>query len=348
MEVCNMFLDNAIRYVEVSFGVEIETFDWVERSKLPFYLKKAFAYNVIELFNQRFLLVNILEEELDFDTIQKHRLRLRTYLDANEPIIFVFNQLSNYLRKQLMNEKIAFIVPGKQIFILELGSIFSEKQRARFSTKSEKTNTKWMPSTQALFLYLMRTDDFSSSMERIAKKLDLAKMSISRGFVELANLGLIEKVNGVGKDRFQFNSSKQNTWEKAVEHFIDPILKSYSIHKDTIDERIQNQFVVSGVSALTYHSMLSQPANRVYGITSKRFKEVLNEVIELPKYDKDAITIQVFNHTMQEKEGVLDPLSIALILKDEKDERIQSEVKHMLELYFNKEEMNDKKEASRE
>lgn len=343
-----MFLDNAIRFVEVSFGVEIEKMEWVEKSKLPYYLKQAFAYKVIEVFSQRFLLVNILEEDLDFDTIQKHRLKLRTYLNANEPIIFVFNQLSNYLRKHLTNEKIAFIVPGKQIFILELGSIYSEKKQAQFSIKSEKTNVKWKPSTQALFLYLMSTNDISSSMERIAKKLDLTKMSISRGFVELASLGLIEKDNGAGKDRYQFNSSKKNIWEKANEHFIDPILKSYSIHKDTIDERIQNQFIVSGESALAYHSMLSQPVNRIYGITSKRFKEVLIEVMELSKYDKDAITIQVYKHTMQDQEGVLDPLSIALILKDEQDERIQSEVKQMLEHYFNKEEMNDKKEASRE
>lgn len=341
-----MFLGNAIRYIEISFNVEVMTFEWVEKSKLPFYLKQSFAYKIIELFDQRFLLVNILEDGIDFDTIQKHLLKLKTYLSTNEPVILVFDQLSNYLKKQLMNNRIAFIVPGKQIFILELGSIFSERRQTQFTTVREESSKKWMPATQALFLYLMKTEDFSSSMEHIAKKLNMTKMSVSRGFVELVYLGLIEKENDLRKDRYQFHLSKKSTWEKADLYLINPILKTYSLHMDRIDEHNQNLFVVSGESALAYHSMMSQPANRVYGITNKRFKEGFSEITELPKFDKDAITIQVFKHTMQERKGVLDPLSIALIFKDEQDERIQSEVKQMLELYFNKEEMDDKKKTS--
>lgn len=330
-------IDSAILYIENNFGIMIIVDELPYINSLPLYLSKGYEYKLLRFFDKSFILVHkSSKENLNMNTINIHSLKIKSSLNFDYPIILVFDNVNPYLRKQLINERISFIVPGKMIFIFELGSIFYERQRSNYAKVKEIINDKMTPSTQALFMYLITSDSFNHSMEYIAKELDLTKMSISRGFNELYNLGLIKKNEYVEGSKYRFGKNRKDVWTDAQKFMINPVLKTITVHKDIVDTN-KYQFSISGESALTEISMLSSPNIMVYGITNKLFKQHKLSYEELPENESNSVTIQLFKHALPVIDGILHPLSIALVLKDEKDPRVEKEIEIMLDKYFNNE-----------
>lgn len=63
----------------------------------------------------------------------------------------------------------AFVIPGKQIFILEIGTIFTDRINSKYSVLNSIEVKKMSPSAQALFLFLLSNEDVSKSMKDIAE-----------------------------------------------------------------------------------------------------------------------------------------------------------------------------------
>jgi len=330
-------IDSAIKYIENNFGVIIIEDDLPNKSNLPLYLSKGYEYKVIQFLEKSFILVHKLNNDnMDINSIKTHISKFKDSLDIDYPFIFILNHVNTYLRKLLINQKISFIVPGKMMLIFELGSIFYERQRSNYVNTKEIPLDKMTPSTQALFLYLLTTNSFDRSMESIAKQLDLTKMSVSRGFNELYNLGLIEKNEYEESSTYRFKKSKKNLWIEALKYMSNPVFKTLHLHERTIESR-RNQFIISGESALSRFSMISAPKNNVYGITKKQFKNVRLNEDELHLYIENPVVIQLFTHKLPTIDDILHPLSIALVFKDEEDPRVQIEIEYMLNKYFNNE-----------
>lgn len=330
-------IDSAILYIENNFGVKIIVDELNDINNLPLYLSKGYEFKLIEIFEKSFLLAyKCSKENLNMNAITIHSLKIKSSLNFDYSIIFVFDNVNTYLRKQLINERISFIVPGKMIFIFELGSILYERQRSNYAKVKEVIKDKMTPSTQALFMYLITSDSFNRSMEYIAKELDLTKMSVSRGFNELYNLGLIKKNEYVEGSKYRFEKNKKDVWTGAQKFMINPVFKTIAVHKDIVDMN-NYQFSISGESALTEISMLSSPNIRVYGITNKLFKQYKLSYEELPENDSNSVTIQLFKHDLPVINGILHPLSIALVLIDESDPRVRKEVEGILNKYFSNE-----------
>lgn len=328
-------IDSAILYIENNFGIKIVVDELHNINNLPLYLSKGYEYKLLRFFEKSFILVHkSSKENLNMNTINIHSLKIKSSLNFDYPIILVFDNVNPYLRKQLINERVSFIVPGKMIFIFELGSIFYERQRSNYVKVKEVIKDKMTPSTQALFMYLITSDSFNCSMQYIANKLDLTKMSVSRGFNELYNLGLIEKNEYEESSTYRFKKNKRYIWIEALKYMSNPVFKTLHLHERTIESR-KKQFILSGESALSRFSMISAPKNNVYGITKKQFKNALLNEDELHLYIENPVLIQLFTHTLPTIDDIFHPLSIALVLKDENDPRINKEVEFMIDNYFN-------------
>ncbi len=328
-------IDSVILYIESNFGVKIIQQEFQDMHNLPLYLSKGYEYTIIQFLDKSFMLAHKTNfDNLNINSINIHVSKIKNALNLDYPIILVFDHLNTYLRKQLINERISFIIPGKMIFIFELGAVFHERQRSNYTIVKDSPLDKMAPSTQALFLYIITTDNFDFTMNDIAKNLDITKMSVSRGFNELHRLGIIEKNEYLDRGMYRFEKSKKEVWALAQKYMIDPVFKIFNVHQETVESR-RHLFIVSGESALSKFSMITPPSNRVYGITKKYFRKINLNDDELNIYDDNPAVIQVFKHTLPSNDGVLHPLSIALVLKDENDPRVRNEIEIMLDKYFN-------------
>lgn len=330
-----MSLDSAIQYVQSSMGITATVMEWENTLKLPAYISVNYKFRKIRLFDRDFILSeNSFKEDLSLDQIKKHFAKIKENNHIDDALILVLNQPSDYLRKQLIEASISFIIPGKQIFIPELGTAYNERQISKFSRTKTLNNEKMTPTAQSLFLFLMATLDFSLTMEQIALILNKSKMSISRGFKELNALGVIVEDNNEN-NKYKFNKSSKEIWEYTQKFLFNPIMRTVYINTQTIKSSHSDELTISGESALSRLTMLVGPEKEVYGVSNERFKSSFSDVLAVPYKDNNTVTIQLFRHELLSMNGVLHPLAIAVVLKDEFDERVTSELKHMINEYFN-------------
>ena len=158
-------------------------------------------------------------------------------------------------------------------------------------------------------------------------------MAVSRGSNELHKLGLIEKNTYDNNIKYYFAKKSSEVWNEAQKYLNNPVYKTMKFHRKTIENKF-NMFTVSGESALSKFTMISEPRIPVYGITKKKFKQLKLHDDELYIFDDKSIIIQIFNYNLPIIDNVLHPLSIYLIFKEDNDSRIRYEMKTMIDNYF--------------
>ncbi len=330
-----MNLDSAIHYVKNSMGITATAMEWENVLKLPAYISVNYKFRKVQFLEREFILFERdNDEDVNLDLIRKHISKIKENNQFDEALILVLDRASDYLRKQLIETNISFIIPGKQIFIPELGTAYNERQISKFSGSKMVSKEKMTPTAQSLFLFLMATLDFSLTMEQIALNLNISKMSVSRGFYELNAQGIIVKDSNNEKCIYRFKRSSKETWEYTQKFLFNPIMKTVFVRRETIKPSQFDELTVSGESALSRLTMLVGPEQEVYGISNERFKSSFIDVLTVPYKDENSVTIQLFRHELLSMNGALHPLAIAVVLMNEFDERVASEMRHMINKYF--------------
>jgi len=98
---------------------------------------------------------------------------------------------------------------------------------------------------------------------------------------------------------------------------------------------VKADFFIAGISALTKKSMLNPSEVSVYGTTTlPKSKSVVPLLIDSEK--QCAVELWRYNPTVLSGENCADALSLALSLREEKDERIQITTNEMLEKVWEK------------
>lgn len=233
-----------------------------------------------------------------------------------------------------MEERLAFVIPGKQIFILEIGTVFTDRINSKYSVQNSIEVKKMTPSAQALLLYLLSNEDVRKSMKDIAAQLEMSQMSVSRGFCELINLKLVELDSAYVPNFHRLSASKKEIWKMGHAFMSNPVRKTIYVNESSLPEQIRKLLVLSGESALSEYSMLSKPKHKVVGLYNKNYAKLFKDIIIIPIIEFDTLEIQIFNHKMTSLNGVLNELSTALTLIDEVDERVKGEIDDTLYDYF--------------
>ncbi|OJV62053.1 MAG: hypothetical protein BGO41_01640 [Clostridiales bacterium 38-18] len=328
--------DIILKYIDNSL-VDFEDIGESDQSNFPGYMKNEYSMRWIKLFDEKFLLVEVKNSSgMSIEKLINRRNKLRELLNNNISIIFVFVTISEYLRKRLMEERIAFIIPGKQIFILEIGTIFNERYSTRYSSQNISSQKKLSPTAQSLLIYLLSELHPVNSMKELSEVLEVSLMSISRGYKELIKFKLVELIKSNDVNSYKLIGSKREVWNRALPYLSNPVQKNiYSKLVDNFDlYEVPIEIKLSGESALAEYSMLSRPNNPIYGVSSKKLNLLSNYMEIIPIKEPGSIEIQLFRHKLSSKNGVLNELSTALTLIDEGDERVRSEIDKMLDDYF--------------
>ncbi len=329
-----MFYIEAIDYLEHNFGFDIKVNKWEDVDKLPVFLSKGYDYAEMMLPGNRMLLMNCSRHQnRSIDVIKTHIIRLRKLTGYKREIVVIYMDASYYHRKRMVSEKMSFIVPGKQIYIPVLGTIFTEKQQDRYSVGTKNDIKKMSPTTQALFLELMCTNDFDRPSSEYAKTLNVTPMSISRAFSELDETGIIHNSGSYYLSGYSFKEERKTLWHKIYDSLSNPVIKRIYIRENSINEVLVEKLVISGESALSRISMLGSPSYSIYGITSKEFKKLTENVSSQPFLDEGACEIELWRYQLPKRNGMIHPLGIALVLKDEADERVQDQIEQIIREY---------------
>ena len=289
--------------------------------QLPYFLQDIYEVLTGELLGQQITLACVKgRQPLAAQQVDQHAKRLRELLDT--PVIIALPEIAPGERKQLIALGVAFVVPDRQLFAPQLGMILTE----RFGAEPRREQELFSPATQALLIWFLNHHPVTETWHPFeeAAALGYAGMTATRAVRELLQFELFElDVRGRAK-YLKLQSTRRDLWEKAKPHLRTPVLRTMW----TYDQRIVQVTGArwAGESALAHLTMLNEPRQQVVALTAEDEQRAKQAGIFFePREIADGIAVQVWRYEpgMQAKEKTVDPLSLWLSLRENRDDRIQ-------------------------
>ncbi|RRJ86349.1 MarR family transcriptional regulator [Paenimyroides tangerinum] len=283
-------------------------------NKLPFLFRNSYEFYSTRISNHELIFL-VLDKE---DTFNPQQLRKQLEIIRNvfnKPVVVIAEDITTVNRKRLIDYKISFISPGKQMFLTELLVDFQD-----FNKKEDfRKNIKLLPSAQLIVLYhiLHREDDLSKyTFKELADKFQYTQMGITKAVNDLKRMGLIDVI-GTKEKSIVFENDVPKLWKQAEDLFVDPILKAVYIDKKP------EKLLRSNTTALEEYTDMNPGLQDCFAIERNRFYQLkkekqftnLNEengtyALEVWKYNPEIIAKGIT------KKNNVDPLSLYLSLKD--------------------------------
>lgn len=291
---------------------------WVGERTLPYFLTQAFALREAELAGQPLLLAFARAEESSTPSEIASRMS-RLCILTGQPVIYVSDHLLAYERKRLIRARVAFAVPGKQLFIpylgLDLREVFPHRVRA--------SDTEFSPAAQVLLLRALQAPTPEAwSPSALMARMGYTAMTASRSAAELAAGGLIV-AEQVGRRRLMsFAMARRDVWNQAKPRLRTPVRHCLWLPSQPSNVTTP---LLAGLSALARTSLLAEPAWPEFAVGQATWRAAKAAGIEtLPEPEPGAVRWQVWKYDPRRLSdtAMVDPLSLILSLGKSTDERV--------------------------
>lgn len=237
-----------------------------------------------------------------------------------------FKKINHYAKDTMMNEGIPFIIAEQQMFLPFLGMILLEKAERRLAPVHMISFL-----TQKLLLCALYEKWDAMNVTKIAKRLEVTKMSVTRCLDEIEYLDL-DILDISGKNRkISVSDDSKIWWEKIKPVLRNPIITRFQLTEDIHLEK------KAGMSALCEYSLLSDNSYPTYAITKKELSDVniksLKQISVGEEIGCEVLELGYFIDLNGKQ--LQDPFSVMLSLSEENlaDERVQICIDEMLEGY---------------
>lgn len=291
--------------------------------KLPLIYKGK--YNLFSVFQDDVeWLIAQPKEEIRLNKLRYDRRQIEKVSGLNCALFF--NKLNHYSRDTMMNEGIPFIIADKQMYLPFLGMILSGKDDRKLVPIHTISFL-----TQKLLLCALYEKWQGMNVTRIAEKLGVSKMSVSRCLDEIEYLD-IDILDVSGKTRkISIKDTSREVWEKIKPILRNPVITKFQMAEDLGLKK------KAGISALCEYSMLSDNNYPTYGITKKELQDVnLKSFRQISSGEEIGCEVLELGYFIEfDSKQVQDPLSVLLSISQEDmmDERVEGCIEEMLEDY---------------
>jgi hypothetical protein len=282
---------------------------------LPFFLAKSYDFGEIKLFNQRVILLFVIGE-FTTEILKTHLTKIKEQLNAI--IVPVIPPVDAYKRLRLIEKKVPFLIPGKQMYMPDL--LISLKEYG--NTKADEIHPeKMQPSGQLILLYHMQVESLEGlNLGKIAERLGYNAMTITRAAYYFHNTGLC-RIEGTKEKFLKFNKTKRELWDLAEPKMVNPINKYQFYTGYTLNKNLKR----TNINALAFYTDLNNDpieylamrhgfGKFIEGMNLKPIDRLEGNIcIEEWKYDPEILT----------KTEYVDPLSLYLCFRENKNDRIE-------------------------
>jgi hypothetical protein len=298
---------------------------WSEEKSLPIFLREQYAFFTTDLLDKKLLFA--LEKtgiNLSTSSIGKHLNKIQEKWPGL--VAYVTEDISGSERSRLIEKKIPFLVPDKQMFLPMLGVDLQERFRA-----IKENQGGFSPATQVLILDAIYSQGARIySVAESAKRLGYSAMTLSRVFDELekANIGT-HRTRGRTREVI-FPEWKKEIWDATLPYLKSPVQKTAYIMRPYTGKEV----VITGLTALSHYTKLAEPETHSIGMDGKtwlRFKSNESYVeTRAPEPDWTAVEVWSYSPLRYARHKIADPLSVFLSLRDSQDERTQQALDQLL------------------
>ncbi|MFT4072101.1 MAG: hypothetical protein QM654_09340 [Dysgonamonadaceae bacterium] len=321
-------MNEVLGYIENNLGLSVTITDVPENAlkKLPMFLSYAYNYKLIEIENVSFLLV---EEKERNTTVIRTAGQLNKFVKIfREQVglspIFVLYNLSPQMRRNLIANRISFVVPDSQLYLPEMLIVLKESNLQPNSFPELLT-----PSAQLLLLYHLQVERLESfSFKGVAEKLGYSPKTITKIAEEL-KVKNISQITGTKEKCFVFEEDSKQLWQLSEPQMQSPIIKSYFTSFKGIE-----QFCKSGDVALAHYTFLNETGKESIAVPKTEFDKLkASDYWEYLDEIEGDIQLEIwkYNPAVLSDNGYIDPLSLYLCYREDKDARVEGEMEKLIE-----------------
>lgn len=311
-----------MNYIEKVLGIKVK-YSNESTSDAPIFLNSRYSLKVVYLDHIKTIFLYPLCDLNSAKSIRKHMDLIERLNDCHA--VLILDNLSFRQKESYIKERIPFVSENKAIYLPFIGMYLGSKYN------SEKNGVSQIyPATQLLLLYFIYCGCKNLSNKEAADELGVSLMSISRAVNQLKELNIIDIKKDGNKASIYTNKTPKELFEFSENYLLNPVKRKIYLWSINPKEGLY----ISGYSALAEYSNISAPNEIAYASE------------EISKYAKkssthrysDEIEIEYWRYDPKKlaDDGVVDPLSLYLSLKDDPDERVQGALEEMLNALWEK------------
>lgn len=244
-----------------------------------------------------------------------------------EVIICLMSSISTLMRREMVENRIGFFVPGSQIYIPDLFLDLKDRPGKARVVPAERIS----PLAQLIILAVLLGENLEgANLTELAERCRVSVMSASRVMDELEELG-VARGKFVGRQRcLHMPVSGRLLWDAVKDRLRAPLRKIRSI-KGELPEGVTR---ISGRNALAFYAGMPERGATHYAMSEALFNRLeKNAFIEPADFrDEDRIEIEAWSYDpcVLAREGFVDPLSLYLNYRDDRDGEIEQNLAMLL------------------
>jgi len=296
-----------------------------DKDKLPIYFWDLYDICWVEIIGRNYIYARLLDSEITINSIKKHRKTIFNIFSTE--CIFEINKITSYQRKKLIELKLSFIVPEKQIFLAYLGINLTDKVSKEIKKRDIGV---FSTASQILFLHLLYDENFKEiNPTDAAKILGFTRMTMTRAFNDMEVLGLVSYKKAGNKKMYAHSLNRSQLVIKSLENLKNPV--SEIIYTD--NKEILENAPIAGLQALSDISMINPPSYEIRALKKddgriKEIKKCGKEYISEPDFFE--LELWDYDPSIFRKNGMVDLVSLIASVKDINDDRIQIEIEKLI------------------
>lgn len=307
-------------YLTKMLGVQVRYEENRAHTSLPNFILSRYEVKEVRIDEVKVAFIYPRGDLDPIDVVKKHLQQIEKDLSVRP--VLVLDRATRRQREYLLRDHIPFIVNDRQIYLPFLAVYLQERCNA------EKLNAdRLMPVSQLLLLHYIYRGCETMMASEAAKALRLSPMSISRASKQLEEIGLLKsKRAGVGKILYS-NRPPRVLFDEAKQYLLNPIKRIVYVPRTEINENL----LISGYSALSKSSSLNPPKVVCFAADSvSKWAQISSPSLQNGD-DQYAVELWRYDPRKLSSNDLVDPLSLALAFRDERDERVEEAVEEMLE-----------------
>jgi hypothetical protein len=330
-----------IQYLDQVIGAH-PIIEGINSGEIPFYLRSRYSFASAEFMGFPCVLFSPRPDTATSWTpksVRQDGSRLSDLQGATG--VFICSGMRADQRKRLIELRVPFIDPGYQLYLPDL----MIDLRERF--KAERAQKEYLsPSAQHMLLYVLQLPlAVVYDGSHMAEMLNTTRMTISRAFAELSDLGLAKSCMIGRTKQFLFREDRRAVWEEALPYLRSPVGRGFDLYH--CPGHLLEPARLGGISGLAEYSNLNPPGRTTWVISKDWYHKnaVAFEGCEAPSSDWGNESLEIWKygpiHPYQEKDDtgkrtgggreLADRLSLYLSLKDSHDERVQQALETLIE-----------------
>lgn len=312
------YIENTSLYLERT-GMTVSSVEPLPKDmacQIPVAFSRSYQLYGAEILGKKVILA--LDSTREHTPLQTEKARKSISTKLLCPVIFVFPEIASYNIRRLVERRVDFIIPDKQMFMPTMMIDLKEPKAINKDIKE-----KIHPLAQVLLLWQMEKGGLQGiTMTEIASKSEVSYATVNRAVRWLRENGLVSLSDDKEK-KICFVSQGKSLWNKA-----QPLLASPVERAVYTDEESQD-LPESGFNALSEYSMLNRETQDCFAVGKEELKE--KNLYTDKSFGNTRLEIWRYNPRLLATGNIVDPLSLYLSLRDHEDERIQMELDTLIE-----------------